>query len=151
MQATGSTHMGMRWRWCRRLAALLLLASCTVGPRRAYVPTPALPRLSPDKLREQALALLHIECPRLLGSHRTAFGTTVLWIDLDASGAAALATLERSSGDAKIDDIFGALAAELMVHPTATPTTASGLTRRSLTMGYACAPSTADASVELGT
>src|ERR687884_411799 len=73
-----------------------------------------------------------------------ATGTARLTVDVGADGAVTRARVRTSSGDQRVDDMFGALAARLQVDaPERGPTTAR------ITMGYSCAPNEAVTTIQL--
>ena len=151
MRDTGSTRTGTRWPSCsdrgRRVARVALaaaVAACVTTTTKYYVPSAGEDRLSTDEVRERADDLLRVECPRLLGGATAATGTARLTVDVGADGAVTRARVRTSSGDQRVDDMFGALAARLQVDaPERGPTTAR------ITMGYSCAPNEAVTTVQL--
>ena len=156
MRGTGSTPTGTRWPSCSararralgRRSALALVAAaaaaCVSSTTKYYVPTAGEDRLSTDEVRDRADDLLRIECPRLLGGGTAATGTARLTVDVGADGAVTRARVRSSSGDQRVDDIFGALAARLQVDPPG-----RGPTAARITMGYSCAPNEAVTTVQL--
>lgn len=137
MRATGSTPMATRWRWCSALAVALVVSGCIARTERYWVPTPGDPRLNIDELRTEADRFLAVECPRLMGDSTSAAGAAGLRLEVEPSGEVVEAHLNRSSGDERVDGIFGALAARLTVTPTGRPRDRFPLR---LELGYSCAP-----------
>lgn len=150
MRATGSTRTATPWRWSERptgaLAALGLiagLAGCMTTQTRYYVPTEGQPRLGANEMKEQAEVLLRVECPRLLDGMASALGETQLVVDVDGGGKVSRARVARSSGDERIDAIFGGVLAQLEVDAPGDGRTKSSRVR----MGYSCAPDQAVVTV----
>jgi hypothetical protein len=137
--------MAMRWPSCSALFTLVL-AGCVTTTTRYYVPTAGEARINQSQLRERLDALLRIECPRLMGSATSALGDAGFALEVSPTGEVMRARLERSSGDARIDDIFGALVAELRFEP---PATAAAVAHGRMTVGYSCSPTTAVSTVEI--
>jgi hypothetical protein len=137
--------MAMRWPSCSALLALVL-ASCVTTTTRYYVPTAGEARINQSQLRERLDALLRIECPRLMGNAASALGDAGFELDVSRTGEVMRARLERSSGDGRIDDIFGALVAELRFEP---PATTEEVARGRITVGYSCSPTAAVSTVEI--
>lgn len=127
--------MAMRWP-SYSAAALLLGAACVTVTQRSYFPDLAAGRLAPDDFRARAGALLAAECPRLLGSSRSALGETGFTVVLTGSGAVREAILDKRSGDERIDDVFGALVAQLQV----VMTSGGDDSRAPIVVGYSCSP-----------
>jgi hypothetical protein len=121
-------------------------AGCTVSTTKYYVPAGGQPRLSLEQLRTRAGALLDVECPRLLAGRPSAFGETDLTIELNQDGGVQRAHVDRSSGDARIDDIFGALAAQLQLDRLSTT---DHTAHRRIGIGYSCSATEADVTVRL--
>ena len=135
---------GMAWRLSLRVALAAVAAACVTTTTKYYLPSEGEDRLSTDEVRERADDLLRVECPRLLGGATAATGTARLTVDVGADGAVTRARVRTSSGDQRVDDMFGALAARLQVDaPERGPTTAR------ITMGYSCAPNEAVTTVQL--
>ena len=157
MRATGSTPTAMRWRSSEWRGGLLLLAhlvlgglatACTPRVTTFYTPSEGESRVSTDELRAEGDRVLAIECPRLLGAGQSATAEAAIVVDVDrASGAVSRARVERGTGDARIDDIFGALAARLQFDPPseAKQPTVSGR----IGVGYSCSPQAAVTTLRL--
>lgn len=141
---TDSTRMATQWRFSRT-ALLLALAGCMTSSQRSFLPDPNSVRLSPDDWRTRATALLEAECPRLMGSGRSALGEAGFEVMLGPGGTVREAVLTRPSNDERIDQMFGGLTAQLVF------ASASGGDRAPVTAGYSCAPNAAVATLELNT
>ena len=147
MRGTGSTRTAMRWRWSSALPALLCVAgACVTSTERFYVPTAGEPRLDQNALRAQSDRFVRAECPRLLGGAPSATGAATLRLTVAPGGAVREARIERSSGDAQMDGIFGGLAAQLELPPAAAMS--DDWTAR-VRMGWSCAPGTSAATFEV--
>ncbi|HEU4629682.1 MAG TPA: hypothetical protein VFS08_08040 [Gemmatimonadaceae bacterium] len=98
------------------LLPALLLAACTTTTTVTYVPSPEQPRL--DLVRGQATLerFIGLECDRLRDEGHAA-GETQVTVALDDAGLATGAELAATSGDARIDGIIGAVAAQLRLPP----------------------------------
>lgn len=135
----------MRWRWC---SALLFVAlSCAPVVRRWYVPEPDAERLGLEELRQSADLALRTECPRLLRGGGSATGETLLIVEVDRTGRVLRARVAESSGDERIDDLFGTLATRMRLdRPTSMMNESADGT---VAMGYSCAPNAAIATIRL--
>jgi TonB family protein len=134
--------MAMPWRWC---SLALLVAACTTT-QTFYTPSTDQPRLNTDELRDRGHNIVRAECPRLLGVRQTATGVAHIRVDVANDGAVQRATISHSSGDERMDEIFGGLAAQLQVDPPANfrGDTMPGTIR----IGFSCAPTAATITVE---
>ena len=146
MRATGFSRTATRWRSFSCVVIAAWVAGCTVSTTKFYVPSRGQSRLSLEQLRTRAGALLAVECPRLLAGRPSAFGETDFTIDLNTDGSALRAHVDRSSGDARIDDIFGALAAQLQLDR---PSTTDHAAHPRIGIGYSCSATEAEATVQL--
>ena len=154
MRGTASTRTAMRWRSSSARAALVgaaligtaLSGACVRSTERFYVPTAGQPRLHQDDVRAQSDRFVRAECPRLLGGASSATGAATLRLTVAPGGAVREARIERSSGDAQMDGIFGGLAAQLELPPV-TPMDDDWTAR--VRMGWSCAPGTAAATFEV--
>lgn len=147
MADTGSTPTGMRWP-CSSLVVLLALATaCMTRTTTYFTPTAGEARLSQDDLRDESDGFLAIECPRLMGSGKSAMGQARIRVHYDRSGAVQRAEITRTSGDDQIDAVWGALAARLQFEPQAGQTDA--LRPGMLVVGYSCAPGIATTTLQL--
>jgi hypothetical protein len=146
MRGTGFSPTVTRWRSFSGVVIAAWAAGCTVSTTKFYVPSSGQPRLSLEQLRTRAGALLPVECPRLLAGRPSAFGETDLTIDLNQDGSVLRAHVDRSSGDARIDDIFGALAAQLQLDR---PSTTDHAAHQRIGIGYSCSVTEAEATVQL--
>ena len=143
MRATVSTRMAMRW-WSSSIA-LAVVAACTTT-QRYYLPSEDQPRLTTDLMRDRGHNIVRAECPRLLGARAEVTGVADIRIDVEADGDVRRAMVARSSGDERMDEIFGGLAAQLKVDP---PGNVSGETiPGSLKLGYACSPTAGTITIE---
>jgi hypothetical protein len=117
-------------------------------------------------MRARADAMLPVECPRVVHGKNSVFAATDVMVDVDSTGAVQRAEIERGSGDATLDDIFGALAAQLQLQPPSArrPSAAAvaaaqsdqptaplraPLDRRRLIVSYACASDAGSVALQL--
>ena len=149
MRGTGSSRTATRWRSCSGVVVAAWVAGCMVSTTKFYVPSDGQPRLSLDQLRTRAGALLIVECPRLLAGRPSAFGETDFTVEVDKGGAVLRAHVDRSSGDPRVDDIFGALAAQLQLDHPSSSSSRSHTTHQRIGIGYSCSATEADATVRL--
>ncbi|MDQ2765529.1 MAG: hypothetical protein M3Y30_00110 [Gemmatimonadota bacterium] len=140
--------MATPWRWSS-LAALsaIVVSGCIHQTRTYYKPTAGESRLSQDELRDQSDDMLKIECPRLMGTNKSATGEAKIRIEYDKAGAVQQAEVLRASNDPQIDTVWGALAARLQFQPQAGQT--DDLTTAILTFGYSCAPNVAITTLQI--
>ena len=162
MRGTGSTRTAMRWSssdrprllatrcvlrgaWC--VVAALSIAACVTTTSHYYVPSAGEERLNVDEARDALDQMLGAECPRLMEAKHPSAASNVL-VDVDRGGAVVRAQLRNSTGDKRIDDIFGAIAARM--HFEAPPANAKGDTQPGrLRIGYSCSATAAVSTVEL--
>ena len=149
MRATGSFRTATRWRSFSAAVVAAWMAACMVSTTKFYVPASGQPRLSLDQLRTRAGALLSVECPRLLAGRPSAFGETDLTVDVDGDGSVLRAHVDRSSGDPRIDDIFGALAAQLQLDRSSSSNSRGRATHQRIGIGYSCSATEAEVTVRL--
>ena len=147
MWGTGFSPTVTRWRSFSGVVIAAWAVGCTVSTTKFYVPSNAQSRLSLEQLRTRAGALLAVECPRLLAGRPSAFGETDLTIDVKRDGAVQRAHVDRSSGDARMDDIFGALAAQLRLEAPSSSRNHEAVRR--IGIGYSCSATEAEATVQL--
>lgn len=150
MQGTGSIRTATRWRSSSALVLLLalLLGGCVTSTTTFYVPTAGQPRLSEREVRARGEALVGVACPRLLQTKNPAAGAAAMTIDLGGDGAVARAAIDRSSGDVQLDDLFGALVAQLQL-PADSSARHGQTTRRKATVGFSCAPTAPALTLEI--
>ena len=139
MRITGSIRTAMPWRLCS--AALLVVVAGCRQTKIYYTPTPGEQRLSQDEVREQSDDFLKIECPRLMGSEKSATGEARVRVNYDKTGAVQRAEILRGTGDKQVDTVWGALVARLKFDAQAGQS--DDLKPAILTLGYSCAPNVA--------
>jgi TonB family protein len=120
------------------LAFLILAGACLGGNQYYTAPTDAY-RLNKFTVRDDSDAALRAECDRLIAEKIPPTGEAILKIRVRSTGQVTRAEVTRSSGDKRVDDIFGRLAARLQFDPVASD---DGTTAR-LRMGYSCGPGAA--------
>ena len=153
MRAIGSTRTATPWRWSERasraiagvaaVTAIAALGACVTTQTRYYVPTEGQPQLSTNEMKDEAETLLRVECPRLLHGASVATGEAQLVVDLAGDGHVSRARLARSSGDERVDAIFGGVLAQLAVDAPQNGKATSSRVR----MGYSCGPNDAVVTV----
>jgi TonB family protein len=142
MKGIASTRTAMRWWWC---SVALALVGCTTT-RQYFTPSEDQPRLTTDLMRDRGHNIVRAECPRLLGVRETVTGVAHIRVDVESDGEVRRATIVRSSGDERMDEIFGGLAAQLKVDP---PANVRGETiPGTLQIGYSCSPTAGTITVE---
>lgn len=153
MQGTASIRTAMRWLSCSRMVAVSLMTACVMGTTRFYTPRAAEARIGLEEMRARASSILPIACPRIVHGNNSVVAATDIALDVDSTGSVQRAAIEHGSGDAALDDVMGALAAQLQLQPpparaaTAvprepeppSPLLPAPLERRLLTVSYACA------------
>ena len=142
MRGTASTRTAMRWWSC---SIALAVAACSTT-QTYFVPSADQPRLTTDLMRDRGHNIVRAECPRLLGVRQTATGVAHIRVDVESDGEVRRAMIAHSSGDERMDEIFGGLAAQLKVDPPANVTgeTIPG----TLKVGYSCSPTAGTITVE---
>ncbi len=169
MEGIASTRTATRWLSYSRTVAISLLTACVLGTTRYYTPQATEARINFEQMRARADAMLPVECPRVVHGKNSVFAATDIMVDVDSTGAVQRAEIERGSGDATLDDIFGALAAQLQLQPPSTrrPSAAAAaaaaqsdkppapvpapLDRRRLIVSYACASDAGSVALQLET
>lgn len=136
MRDTGSTRTGTRWPWYSLVLGSILLASCVTAVKREFTATPGSGRLTPQELRSRGDAMVRMECPRLLASDSAATGVAAITIAVDREGSVTRAVVERGTGDDRMDELFGTLAASLDFDSPAGMSAATMDAR--VEMGYSC-------------
>ena len=161
MEGIASIRTAMRWLSYSRMVAISLMSACVLGTTRFYAPRAAEARIDLAEMRSRASVMLPIECPRVVHERNAVFAATDIALDVDSTGAVQRAEIEHGSGDASLDDLFGALAAQLQLQPspprpapTGTrpadlPPSPAPLERRRLTVSYACASDAGTVAVQL--
>jgi TonB family protein len=134
--------MAMRWSWC---SLALAVAACTTT-QQYYLPSEDQPRLTTDLMRDRGHNIVRAECPRLLGVRQGVTGVAHIRVDVAADGAVRRAMIAHSSGDERMDEIFGGLAAQLKVDPPANA--GSETVPGTLKLGYSCSPTTGTITIE---
>ena len=147
MRDTGSTRTAMLWRWSSFGLAIITAASCVRSTQRYFVPTAGQERFDTGGLRARGDALLATECVRLRGDKDSDNGAADFTITVDGQGYVTRARLDRSSGDERIDQLFGGLTAALQFAPPASMAGA-GL-ESAVTLGYACSPTVTAITFEI--
>ena len=147
MPATASTRTGMRWPSSSSIAiaaivGIAIATACVTSTTRFYLPSTEQGTITIDELRDRASALLGIECPRLENNHRGASGVMEVTAEVDSAGVTERMRVERGSGDKRVDDIIGGLAAQLVLSPVPE----NG--RAGLAIGYTCSAGSAAVTVE---
>lgn len=159
MGGTGSTHTATRWLSSRHALLVCIATGCVLGTRRYYTPAIAEPRIGIAEMHARASMMLPIECPRVVHDRNSISATTDIALDIDTSGAVQRSQIEHGSGDQHLDDVFGALAAQLQFEaPDSLPISSSQpppvvsrsttpeatqqvpLERRRLEVAYWCTP-----------
>jgi TonB family protein len=141
MRGTASTRTAMRW-WSFNVA---LIVGCTTT-QRYFTPSDDQPRLTTDLMRDRGHNIVRAECPRLLGVREAVTGVAHIRVDVESDGEVRRAMISHSSGDERMDEIFGGLAAQLKVDP---PANVRGETiPGTLRIGYSCSPTAGTITVE---
>src|SRR5687767_6975389 len=141
MRGTASTRTATRW-WSFSVA---LIVGCTTT-QRYFTPSEDQPRLTTDLMRDRGHNIVRAECPRLLGVREAVTGVAHIRVDVESDGEVRRAMISHSSGDERMDGIFGGLAAQLKVDP---PANVRGETvPGTLKIGYSCSPTAGTITVE---
>jgi TonB family protein len=142
MKGTVSTRTAMRWWSC---SVALAVVACTTT-QQYFTPSNDQPRLTTDLMRDRGHNIVRAECPRLLGVRQTATGVAHIRVDVESDGEVRRAMIAHSSGDERMDEIFGGLAAQLKVDP---PANVQGETiPGTLKLGFSCSPTEGTITVE---
>ena len=142
MRGTASTRMAMRWWSC---SVALVVAACTTA-QQYYLPSEDQPRMTTDLMRDRGHNIVRAECPRLLGVRQAVTGVAHIRVDVASDGSVRRAMISHSSGDERMDEIFGGLAAQLKVDPPANA--GSETLPGTLKLGYSCSPTAGTITVE---
>src|SRR5687767_3241050 len=142
MRGTASTRTAMRWWSC---SLTLATVACTTT-QQYFLPSEEQPRMTTDLLRDRGHNIVRAECPRLLGVREAVTGVAHIRVDVESDGEVRRAMISHSSGDERMDEIFGGLAAQLKVDP---PANVRGETiPGTLRIGYSCSPTAGTITVE---
>ena len=142
MTGTASTRTAMRWWFC----SLVLAAVACTTTQRYFLPSEDQPRMTTDLMRDRGHNIVRAECPRLLGVRQSVTGVAHITVDVAADGAVRRAMIAHSSGDERMDEIFGGLAAQLKVDPPANG--GNDTVPGTLKLGYSCSPTAGTITVE---
>jgi TonB family protein len=137
----------MATRWLCSSAAALSLAACVTHTTTYYKPSEGESRLDQDEFRQASDDLLKVECPRLMAPNASETGAAKIRVRYDRSGAVQQAEILHSSGDDRIDTMWGALAARLKFDPQEGQS--EDLRAGIINVGYSCAPNTAVTTFQL--
>lgn len=121
--------------------ALALLGACVTSSTIEYLPSPEQPRLGLEGGRAMIQRFVGPECGRLEETGRAA-GEAELVVTTDGAGLATSATLRRSTGDARVDGVLGAVAAQLDLGA------AAARSRAALRAGFRCSTEGVVATLE---
>jgi hypothetical protein len=132
----------MRWRFS---SVVLAVVACTTT-QRYFLPSEDQPRLTTDLMRDRGHNIVRAECPRLLGVRQNVTGVAHIRVDVASDGAVRRALIAHSSGDERMDEIFGGLAAQLKVDPPGNG--GSDTVPGTLKLGYSCSPTAGTITVE---
>lgn len=142
MRAIASIHTATQCLFC---SAALVLGACTTR-QTYYTPSEDQPRMTPDLLRDRGHNIVRAECPRLIGVNEMATGVAHIRLDVESNGDVRRAAIEHSSGDERMDEIFGGLAAQLKVDPP------SGMNAETVPatvrIGYSCSRTSGTITLE---
>lgn len=123
--------------------AVAALAACVTSTTIDYLPSPEQPRLPLAEGRAMLARFAGLECDRLREAG-LAEAATELIVVTDTAGLATSATLRRSTGDARMDGVVGAISAQLDLGARG-----AGGARNTLHAGYRCADGGVSATLEL--
>lgn len=144
------------------MVAISLMTACVMRTTRFYTPLATEARISLDEMRSRADAMLPTECPRVVHGNNSVYAAADIALEVDSTGAVQRAEIEHGSGDAMLDDVFGALAAQLQLRPPSPrpaaavdrppeqePAVPAPLEKRRLKVSYACASNAGSVAVQL--
>ncbi len=126
----------------------MLAAGCMTRTTRYFTPVEDEPHLRQNAVRDESDALLRVECERLMGTSDGALGSAKFTVDVAQNGEVTRAQLRSSSGDERMDTIFGGLVARLAFDPL--PSGSDGTTAR-VDIGYSCSPTAAATTLLVNT
>ena len=163
MRSIGFSRMGMRWPssepsdvkgatahefpvarggFIRVMAfvGMIIVVACA---KPSYTAPYQAPRLNTSGIRDHSEEQLRAECDRIIATKMAPTGEASLKIEVAPDGKVTSAQITRSSGDERVDDIFGQAAARLQFDPM------PGEAVARIKMGYSCAPGTAVATLSV--
>lgn len=132
----------MQWSFCsdrlvRRVAlGVGTLSACVTTTTREFLPSPHNPTYSRAQATPVLAEYLRLQCPAFRKANRADTGTVRFVVSVDTSGLATRARLAQGSGDQLVDEVFGAVAAQLQFAPDRARPAAR---REVVAMGYRCA------------
>ena len=142
--------MAMRWSLCNAVMPLFvasLAGACVHTVTRYYLPDANNPRFDVDGATQVLDQYMSVQCAQRLADRKAPTGEVGLTIIADTSGAVTRAELTTSSGDAAVDGLFGAVAAQLKADSLRAPS--KGVLTRRVRIGYSCAPNAAVATLQV--
>ena len=142
MQGTAFTRTAMRWWSC----SLALAAVACTTTQQYFLPSDDQPRMTTDLMRDRGHNIVRAECPRLLGVRQSVTGVAHIRVDVAADGEVRRAMIAHSSGDERMDEIFGGLAAQLKVDPPGNAGTET--IPGTLKLGFSCSPTAGTITIE---
>lgn len=95
------------------MVATATAAGCVTTTTRAFLPSPQNPIYTVAKAEPVLTEYLRLQCEPLRKAQRPDSGTARFVIDVDSSGFATRAELQRSTSDETLDGVFGTIAAQL--------------------------------------
>ena len=125
------------------LAAFPLVA-CSTAITRAYTPDPNAERMSLADAQDNLDRFVRLECPRLMQAKHDNDEARVS-VDVDAGGNVTRATFSKLTGDDRMDQMFGGIAAQMKFAPAPDGKEFTGRMR----VGYSCSPTVSTATIEL--
>ena len=129
--------------------SLALVSACVTQTQSYFVPTPGQSRFTTDDARDEIDAVLRAECPRLLAASPPS-GAASVSVDLAGSGDVQRAHITQPSSDARMDQVFGAVAARMHFKaPDAAAMKGQPTVEGRLRMGFSCAKDAAVGTVEI--
>jgi hypothetical protein len=126
----------------------LFVAGCVVHTTRYFISPAAAERITPTVMRDRVNAMMVLECPRLRASRDSTWGAVGIALVVDSAGLVQRASMRRGSGSASLDDVLGALAAQLRLDPQPRARTAQPATRQ-LAVFYWCSRTAGDVRLQI--
>lgn len=146
MRVIDSIRTATRWSSSRAfvLAVSVMALGACMSTSKYYVPSTGDSRLDEYEFRSQTDQLVGVECGRLRGTKTSVSGEGTFVLEVAGTGAVQRVKVMRSTGDAALDDIFGALAARLEL---GSADGKAGHTR--MRASYFCEPDKAITTIEM--
>ena len=120
---------------------LLAVVACVTTVTRAFLPSPRNPTYTPAQAEVVLAEYTRLQCAPLRQAQKSDSGSARLVVDVDSSGVATRAELQRPTGDEMLDGVYGTVAAQLALPRE------GGSRREAVDITFRCAADSAHVTV----